>query len=998
MWHKITLDFSGPVTSETAEPNPFTDYRLDVTFTHTSSGKTRVVPGYYAADGDAANTAADSGAVWRAHFAPDALGEWTYLASFRTGINVAMDPNPLAGESAGFFDGKTGSLLIQPTNKTGRDLRAKGRLDYADVHHLRFAGTGEYFMKAGTDSPENLLACADFDGPFKADDEMDDLVKTWAPHVIDWQEGDPSWQDGKGKGLIGAINYLASEGINSFSFLTMNINGDDRNVFPYLDYNERLRMDVSRLDQWEMVFEHGTRNGMFLHFKTQETENEKLLDGGDTGNQRRLYYRELIARFSHHLAMNWNLGEEINDASLAQKAAWAQFFYDNDPYRHPIVIHNGANHFEMMGDASKLTGFSLQMNEPDFSDTFFETRRYVNRSADFDRPWVVACDEPGDSRQGVRPDDDPGQTHHNARKNALWGNILAGGGGCEFYFGYERPEGDLTLQNFRSRDAFWDYCRHTLRFFQENPFPFEQMGSHNELVSGSGDNANRCLAKIGDTYLVQLHEGGTHTLDLTGVTGTFTVKWFNPRTGDPVLDGGSVEGGSIVSLGTPPDTPTEDWVLLVENTTGGSATNRAPIVSAGPDKSAFMGESSISVTINGTASDDGLPNAFAMSRTWSVVSGPAPVSFSSDHTSITIATFTAPGDYVLGFTVTDTEFTAYDEVTVSIAVPQGDGIQTLLPIHDAFLEDGANENSERLRVEAVDRQRTAYLQFDLTGLNAAPTHASLRLTEGDKHTFTEMTIRVFAGSSNDWTETTLEGANAPAKGEELASFTGVISDGASIEFDLGNRTTERGLYTFIVETDTPDETVAFASKESALASARPALLITLPPNTSPVFPGFTISTSEDLPVTLTHAEILASATDADGDPLSLLIEDGTTSAGGQIDSEDDRFTYTPAIDYLGPDSFLLTIQDIRGGTVSAILNITVVADAVSWIVPNIARVPEGVSIHFNGVPAFSYSLQRSADLVNWLTIAPLLREADGIIDYLDIEASDGQIFYRVTDR
>ena len=177
-------------------------------------------------------------------------------------------------------------------------------------------------MKAGVDAPENLLAYADFDGDFKTDGHKDDLVKDWQPHVQDWNSGDPTWQGGKGKGLIGAINYLSGEGLNAFSFLTMNINGDDQNVFPYTSYSERLRMDVSKLDQWETVFEHGDKMGMYLHFKTQETENELLLDGGNMGNQRKLYYRELIARFGHHLALNWNLGEEINDASTAHKVAW----------------------------------------------------------------------------------------------------------------------------------------------------------------------------------------------------------------------------------------------------------------------------------------------------------------------------------------------------------------------------------------------------------------------------------------------------------------------------------------------------------------------------------------------------------------------------------------------------------------------------------------------------------------------------------------------------
>ncbi len=995
-WHKLTWDFAGPPSGETAEPNPFTDYRLDVTFTHVPSGKTYFVPGYYAADGDAANSSADSGNVWRVHFAPDAAGEWTYSASFRSGDDVAVDEDPQAGQSAGFFDGESGSFTIQPTNKTGRDMRAKGRLEYAGMHHLRFAGTGEFFMKAGTDSPENLLSYADFDGDFKTDGEEDDLVKTWEPHIADWQEGDPYWQDGKGKGLIGAINYLASEGVNALSFLTMNINGDDKNVFPYLDYDERLRMDVSRLDQWEIVFGHGTRMGMHLHFKTQETENEKLLDSGNTGKQRRLYYRELIARFSHHLALNWNLGEEINDSSLAQKASWAQFFHDNDPYHHPIVIHNGASHFEMMGDASKLTGFSLQMNEEDFSDTFFQTRRYVWRSADFGRPWVVATDEPGDSRNGVRPDDDLGESHRDARRDALWANIMAGGAGCEFYFGYDWPNGDLTLQDFRSRDAFWDYCRHAIRFFEENPFHFELMGNHNELVSGSGDNANRCLARIGDTSLVQLRDGGSHTLDLSGAAGTYSVQWFNPRTGGPVAGGGTLEGGGSAELGAPPDTPDEDWIVLVKNLSDSGGTNRAPVVSAGPDKAAFLGGETVSVTLNGSATDDGLPDAFSLSRMWAQVSGPAPVSFSSTITSTTIATFTEPGIYTLGFTASDTEFTAYDEVEVAITLPQSGGVQTLLPVDDCFLEDGANENSGHLRVEAIDRLRVAYLKFDLSGLAAVPEHALLRLAEDDNPSEGEMTIRLYAGSSNDWTETSLDGENAPAKGAELAVFTGDIPDGGTVEFDLGSHFTENGLHTFILETDSPDRDVSFASKENPDAGIRPALVVTVPANSAPEFSGFLVATLEDIPVTLSHAEVLATATDAEGDALSLLVEDGGTSAGGDITSGEGYFTYTPSIDYLGADSFLLTVQDSKGGSVSAILDITVIAGSgIEGVSPMVERTPSGPLIRFTGVPGLGYGLQRSFDLVEWFTLEPFLRDAGGFIEYLDAENKEDRAFYRV---
>ena len=103
--------------------------------------------------------------------------------------------------------------------------------------------------------------------------------------------------------MIAALIYLASEGMNAFSFLPMTIGGDDRNVFPYVtERGPFTRFDCSKLAQWEIVFEHADHLGLHLHFKTLETENELLLDHGDLGLERRMYYRELIARFAHHLA------------------------------------------------------------------------------------------------------------------------------------------------------------------------------------------------------------------------------------------------------------------------------------------------------------------------------------------------------------------------------------------------------------------------------------------------------------------------------------------------------------------------------------------------------------------------------------------------------------------------------------------------------------------------------------------------------------------------
>lgn len=557
-WHKVTLTFDGPVTSETAEYNPFLNYRLNVTFTH-SDGTSYKAPGYFAADGDAANTSAESGSKWRVHFAPDRTGKWIWRASFRKGENVAVNDDDGAGTPVGPIDGTTGSFSITPSDKTGRDLRSRGRLDYVGERYLRFAETGEYFLKCGADAPENLFAYADFDGDFKTDGKKDKFIKTWEPHVGDWRPGDPSWQGDKGKGLIGAINYLASEGMNAFSFLTNNIKGDDDNVFPYLNYNERARMDVSRLDQWEIVFEHGNNMGMYLHFKTLETENELLLDGGDLGPQRKLYYRELIARFSHHLALNWNLGEEINDATTEQKTSWAEYIWNTDPYKHHIVIHNGANHYDLLGPDSELTGFSLQTNKPDFNRVHGRTKEYIDKSEDAGKKWVVACDEPGDAKHGMVTDaEDP--THDNGRKNALWGNLMSGGAGVEWYFGYNHPHSDLTCQDWRSRDLLWDQCRVALQFFKAYSIPFWAMTPNDEL----SDEASWMMAgqETGGKYiaLAYLFNGGKSEISLP--KGDYAYGWFNPRTGDgltELLDTGTVQGGKQTF--TAPDD--QDWALVI---------------------------------------------------------------------------------------------------------------------------------------------------------------------------------------------------------------------------------------------------------------------------------------------------------------------------------------------------------------------------------------------------------------------------------------------------
>ncbi|MEX0331357.1 MAG: DUF5060 domain-containing protein [Puniceicoccaceae bacterium] len=590
-WHKVTLDLAGPWASETnGFFNPFTACRMTVIFRHESGDYVYHVPGYFAADGNARETSATEGNIWRAHLSPDVPGEWTYTIRFASGPMAAVDP--AAGSARGPFDGTSGSFIVTDSDKTGVDFRARGRLTYTGDSHLRFAGDKSYFLKAGPDAPETLLAYTDFDNTETRKPDKGPL-KTWEPHLQDWKVGDPTWQDGKGKSLIGALNYLAGKGMNTVSFLTYNAGGDGDNVWPFVEREDKFRYDVSKLDQWATVLEHAQSKGIHLHFKLQENELDdhregnkrkpkvipEAMDAGLLGPERKLYFREIIARFGHNLALNWNLGEE-NTQTYEEQRDMAAYLAAVDPYGHNLVIHTFPEQQDsvypaLLGSQSALTGASLQNS---WDTVHQRTLQWVKAAQLAGRTWVVANDEQGPHHGGVPPDPEyqgfsgshewKGKNYdlHDIRKYTLWGNLMAGGAGVEYYFGYKLPETDLLCEDFRSRDRSWDYCRVALEFFTGNAIPFWRMSNHNHLVGNiSDDNSRYCFAESGTLYLVYLPEGGSSSLDLTGQSGTFSVNWFNPRKGGDLMDGQvpSVSGGGVVDLGMPPDNLHEDWLIVV---------------------------------------------------------------------------------------------------------------------------------------------------------------------------------------------------------------------------------------------------------------------------------------------------------------------------------------------------------------------------------------------------------------------------------------------------
>ncbi|MEO9872304.1 Kelch repeat-containing protein [Ekhidna sp.] len=577
-FHTVTLTFEGPETSESDEDNPFLNYRLRVQFKN--DGNVYNIHGFYSADGDAAETGAANGNVWEVRFTPELLGQWSYTATLHHGDSIALSDDTDLGTSIEISPA-IGEFIVIKSDKEGPDFRANGHLDSYQGYY-RFRSTEKYWLKGGTNSPENLLGYEDFDGTYRiqasareGEASTNNEIHSFPKHLQDWNQGDPTWKGGKGKSLIGAMNYLASKGMNSSYFLTLNILGDGKDVWPFVTPNDFTRFDVSKLEQWEVLFQHMQRQGIMLHMVLQETENETMLDNGDTGPLRQLYFRELIARFGHHLALTWNLGEENGPASWspigqndAQRKNMAKFLKETDPYDHPVLLHTHSHDplrsdiLDSIAGYPYLDGLSLQQDKRKMAPNVVETWRKKSRVAG--RDWLITMDEIGMWHTAALPDSiDP--THNTLRRYALWGTLLSGGAGVEWYFGAKYPHNDLTSEDWRQRDRLWDLTHHAMNFFDQY-IPYWEMEPKHHLVNSL---EAYCLQKADEFYAIYLPDSKPYTLDLPDSDSEFDVLWYNPLLGGELQKGslGNVKGGEIKSLGNPPsggdNSTTQDWVCLV---------------------------------------------------------------------------------------------------------------------------------------------------------------------------------------------------------------------------------------------------------------------------------------------------------------------------------------------------------------------------------------------------------------------------------------------------
>lgn len=580
VWYPVTITFTGKQASETEAT--FRDHRLDVTFTQ--GDRSFLVPGYFAADGNAAESSATAGNKWRVKFTPNEPGTWTYSVSFREGTDIAVPAagSSTAGKSAGAPDGETGTFTVQPADPNAPGFYGKGTLAYVGEHYLQFQGSREWFVKAGPGSPEDFFGYQDFDGTHddpdkKGDTEAKDThlyedhgfgagkgvgLHRYLFHLKHWKEGDPTWQGGKGKGIIGAINYLSEIGANTLYHIILTRDDDADNTWPWTDRETKLIYDVSKLDQWDIVYTHLTRKGINADLYLCEADNARYLNGGNMGTERSIYYREVVSRLGHHLGLRYNIGEE-HGLKTDQIKASATFLSTLNAYGHPVVSHSFAElerqqqAFEPLLGFKDFHGVCYQLHEKHHTEVI----KWREKSAEAGHKWIVSEDESW-----------PIEEHMTDRAESYaWQVMTAGGEGMNVYTGYKDPSyNDIGLEDFSRMKKTLDRVispAALLSLPQVNPH-LPLLSPADRLVGNPGKNDPPfCFAKEGSLYVVYHKKGGDIRLDLSGQTGTFSVKWWDPRQSDGggLRDGSisTISGGDVRPLGDPPSDPDLSWAAVI---------------------------------------------------------------------------------------------------------------------------------------------------------------------------------------------------------------------------------------------------------------------------------------------------------------------------------------------------------------------------------------------------------------------------------------------------
>ncbi|MCK5172498.1 MAG: DNRLRE domain-containing protein, partial [Planctomycetes bacterium] len=280
--------------------------------------------------------------------------------------------------------------------------------------------------------------------------------------------------------------------------------------------------------------------------------------------------------------------------------------------------------------------------------------------------------------------------------------------------------------------------------------------------------------------------------------------------------------------------------------------NDPPTVDAGNTRIAYLSKGG-TITLDGSVTDDLLPDWGTVTTTWYVESKPdgASVTFDPDASDMTAeATFDLLGDYVLRLQASDGEEDANDLMNV-LVLERPLVEDSRLPTDDAYVNNQNDTNRDRnygaggdLNVRSGNNTRLSYLKFDLSDVVGNIRLATLALNPSQDMDDTQASAVTYG--SGEWFEGTGPASGTDPNdysgvgitwnsddlvwGSQLDEVLGIVAD-TTYEFDVTDMAIESdGKATFGLTTSRDDGVYSWRSKEVDNENRWPVLTIIYDPN------------------------------------------------------------------------------------------------------------------------------------------------------------------------
>lgn len=162
-------------------------------------------------------------------------------------------------------------------------------------------------------------------------------------------------------------------------------------------------------------------------------------------------------------------------------------------------------------------------------------------------------------------------------------------------------------------------------------------------------------------------------------------------------------------------------------------------------------------------------------------------------------------------------------------------------------------------------------------------------------------------------------------------------------------------------------------------------------NRSPIKTALTFTNTPPQALEIPIATLLANITDPDADSLTIVSIDPSSTNGIPLSVSNGFIYYSNYVNV--PDKFTYTVSDNRGGSATGTVYITN-SPAARFDSPP-ALNGNAVTLHLVGRPGWTYYLDRSTNLIDWITISTNTAPSSGLFEYIDPAAPDRAAFYKL---